>query len=208
MYELVEEASKVLRHPPDLFDFEKDGNKAKEIADKMAEAMERFGGIGLSANQVGLNAKMFVMKTEDQGIVPFFNPEITKLSQETDLMKEGCLSFPDLYLMIKRPKVCELKYQDVEGNEKVLLLEGLAARCVQHELDHLNGILFVQRASRLKLERALKSRPKERQKRLEYEQRRAIAEHLKRLSEEKGESSESTRSTDTDSIPERESKSA
>ena len=208
MYELVAEASKVLREPPPEFDFENPPEDPKEIESKMSEAMERFGGIGLSANQVGLPYKVFVMKTADKGNVCFWNPKLLKVSQETDLMKEGCLSFPDLYLMIKRPKVCELKYQDVEGNEKVLLLEGLAARCVQHELDHLNGVLFVQRASRLKLERALKSRPKERQKRLEYEQRRAIAEHLKKLSEEKGESSESTGSTDTDSIPERESKSA
>jgi len=202
MYELVEEASKVLREPPDPFDFEKDGEKAKEIADGLADAMEKFGGIGLSANQVGLNAKLFVMRTEDKGIVPFFNPEITKLSKEQDLMKEGCLSFPDLYLMIKRPVACELKYQDVEGTEQTLMLEGLAARCVQHELDHLNGILFVQRASRLKLERAIKVRPKERRKRIEYEQRRAIAEHFKRLSEEKSESSDTSGVQPSDSIPE------
>ena len=184
----------------------------KELTDAMFMAMKRYGGIGLSANQVGLPYRMFVagghLQIENGLSIAMYNPEIVSVSDEVISFKEGCLSFPDLYLMIKRPKVCELKYQDVEGNEKVLLLEGLAARCVQHELDHLNGVLFVQRASRLKLERALKSRPKERQKRLEYEQRRAIAEHLKKLSEEKGESSESTGSTDTDSIPERESKSA
>ena len=185
MYQLVEEASKVLRTPPELFDFEKDGDKAQEIADKMSEAMVKFGGIGLSANQVGLNARMFVMKTEDKGIVPFFNPELTKVSQDTDLMKEGCLSFPDIYLMIKRSKVVELRYQDVEGNEQTIMLEGLAARCVQHEIDHLNGVLFLQRASRLKLERALKARPKEQAKRVAYERRMAIARYLKNLEDEK-----------------------
>ena len=185
MYQLVEEASKVLRTPPELFDFEKDGDKAQEIADKMSEAMVKFGGIGLSANQVGLNARMFVMKTEDKGIVPFFNPELTKVSQDTDLMKEGCLSFPDIYLMIKRSKVVELRYQDVEGNEQTIMLEGLAARCVQHEIDHLNGVLFLQRASRLKLERALKARPKEQAKRVAYERRMAIARYLKNIEDEK-----------------------
>ena len=185
MYQLVEEASKVLRTPPELFDFEKDGDKAQEIADKMSEAMVKFGGIGLSANQVGLNARMFVMKTEDKGIVPFFNPELTKVSQDTDMMKEGCLSFPDIYLMIKRSKVVELRYQDVEGNEQTIMLEGLAARCVQHEIDHLNGVLFLQRASRLKLERALKARPKEQAKRVAYERRMAIARYLKNIEDEK-----------------------
>jgi peptide deformylase len=191
MYQLVEEASKVLRTPPELFDFEKDGDKAQEIADKMSEAMVKFGGIGLSANQVGLNYRMFVMKTEDKGIVPFFNPELTKVSQDTDLMKEGCLSFPDIYLMIKRSKVIELKYQDVNGEEQILMLEGLAARCVQHEIDHLNGVLFLQRASRLKIERALKARPKEQAKRIEYEKRMAIARYLKNLEDEKAKQDES-----------------
>lgn len=190
MYQLVEEASKVLRTPPELFDFEKDGDKAQEIADKMSEAMVKFGGIGLSANQVGLNARMFVMRTEDKGIVPFFNPELTKVSQDTDLMKEGCLSFPDIYLMIKRSTTIELKYQDVKGEEQVIMLDGLAARCVQHEIDHLNGVLFLQRASRLKLERALKARPKEQAKRIAYERRMAIARHLKKLEDEKAKKNE------------------
>lgn len=201
MYQLVEEASKVLRTPPELFDFEKDGDKAQEIADKMSEAMVKFGGIGLSANQVGLNYRMFVMKTEDKGIVPFFNPQLTKVSQDTDLLKEGCLSFPDIYLMIKRSTAIELKYQDVKGEEHTIMLEGLAARCVQHEIDHLNGILFLQRASRLKLERALKARPKEQAKRIEYEKRIAIARYLKQIEDEKAnkvQASESSASADSD----------
>jgi len=178
MYELIDEASKVLRTPPQLFDFET-RTDAEEIASKLKEAMQRFGGIGLSANQVGLDARVFVMKSEDKGVVAFFNPELKRVSQETDLMKEGCLSFPDIYLMIKRSKVVELEYQDETGEKQTLLLNGLAARCVQHEIDHLNGILFLQRASRLKLERALKSRPKEQKKRIEYEKRMAIAKYIK-----------------------------
>ena len=139
----------------------------------MAEAMEKFGGLGLSANQVGLPYRMFVMRTmqkEKQNLkLDYFNPELTRVSQETEIMKEGCLSFPDIYLMIKRSKTIEFKYQDVEGKEHTVCLEGMGARCVQHEIDHLNGILFLQRASKLKLERAMKARPKERRKRLEYE---------------------------------------
>lgn len=179
MYELIEEASNVLRTPPTPFDFES-REDAKEIETKLSEAMDKFGGIGLSANQVGLDARVFVMRTQD-GNKSFFNPEIIKVSQETDLLKEGCLSFPDIYLMIKRPRVCEMKYQDAEGNEHSTMLDGIGARCAQHEIDHLNGIVFLQRASRLKLERALKARPKERKRRIDYEKRQAIAQYIQQL---------------------------
>ena len=110
MYELVEESLKVLREPTDEFDFENPPEDPKSIEKNLAEAMERFGGIGLSANQLGLNYRVFVMRTADSGIKAFFNPEITKLSQETELLKEGCLSFPDIYLMIKRAKAIECVY--------------------------------------------------------------------------------------------------
>ena len=188
MLELIEEASKVLRTPPPEFDFDNPKEDPKTIVENMAEAMEKYGGLGLSANQVGLPYKMFVMKTADKGTVGFFNPKITRVSQETDNLKEGCLSFPDIYLMIKRSKTIELEYQDEQGESHTLVLEGMAARCVQHECDHLNGILFIQRASRLKLERALKARPKERKKRIEYEQRMALARYFAEQRENSDES--------------------
>ena len=178
MYELVEEASKVLRNPTSEFDFENPPEDPIQIEKNLAEAMDRFGGIGLSANQLGLDYRVFVMKTADSGTKAFFNPEITKLSKETEMMKEGCLSFPDIYLMIKRAKVIEFDYTDAEGERKTLQLDGIGSRCVQHEIDHLNGIIFLQRASRLNIERALKARPKEMKKRLDYERRMAIARYL------------------------------
>jgi len=181
MYELVEEATKVLREPTSEFDFENPPEDPKEIEKNLSEAMERFGGIGLSANQLGLDYRVFVMRTADSGIKAFFNPEVTKLSKETEMMKEGCLSFPDIYLMIKRPKAIEFEYTDSEGERHTLQLEGLGSRCVQHELDHLNGIIFLQRASRFKIERALKARPKERKKRLNYERRMEIARQLQSI---------------------------
>jgi len=178
MYELVEEASKVLRNPTEMFNFDKPQCNAVELETGMKDAMEKHGGLGLSANQVGVDVSVFVMRTQDEGIVGFFNPVITQISQETEMMKEGCLSFPDIYIMLKRPKSIVFDYQTSDGEKRSLALEGLGARCVQHEIDHLNGIIFLQRASQLKIERALKSRPKERAKRIEYEQRRAIAEAL------------------------------
>jgi len=178
MHKLIEEASKVLREPTDLFDFENPPEDPKEIEKNLAEAMSRFGGLGLSANQLGLNYRVFVMKTADKGTMAFFNPEITKLSQETELLKEGCLSFPDIYLMIKRAKVIEFDFIDSDGEKHTLQLDGIGSRCVQHEIDHLNGIIFLQRASQFKIERALKARPKERRKRLDYERRMEIARQL------------------------------
>ncbi len=193
MYELVEEASQVLREPPPIFDFDNPPEDPKEIASKMAETMDKFGGLGLSANQCGLPYRMFVMRTMREGdeeatIESYFNPELVRVSQETDMMKEGCLSFPDIYLMIRRSKTIELKYQDASGESHQIMLEGLGARCVQHEMDHLNGIIFLQRASRLKIERALKARKKERKKRLDYEQRVAIAKHFQSLQAKNAES--------------------
>ena len=193
MYELVEEASQVLREPPSVFDFENPPEDPKEIASKMAETMEKFGGLGLSANQCGLPYRMFVMRTmregdEEPSIEPYFNPELVRVSQETDMMKEGCLSFPDIYLMIRRSKTIELKYQDADGETHQIMLDGIGARCVQHEMDHLNGIIFLQRASRLKIERALKARKKERRKRLDYEQTVALAKHFQSLQAKNAES--------------------
>ena len=94
--------------------------------------------------------------------------------------------------MIKRSKTIEFKYQDVEGKEHTVMLEGIGARCVQHEIDHLNVIIFLQRASRLKLERAMKSRVKERKKRLEYERRVALARHFQELQSKNAEKSNDT----------------
>jgi len=196
MYQLVEEASKVLRTRPNDFDFET-REDAEEIESKLSETMEQYGGLGLSANQVGLDARVFVMRTQD-GIQAFFNPELTKVSQET------CLSFPDIYLMIKRPKVCELRWSNAKGEENTQLFDGIGARCIQHELDHLNGILFLQRASKLKLERALKSRPKEKRKRLDYEKRQAYARFIQEQQEAQSNNSErddiSARESDSNSV--------
>jgi len=190
MYQLIEEASKVLRTPPPEFDFENPPEDPIEIAKNMAEAMDKFGGLGLSCNQVGLPYRMFVMRTMHEGdkeskVIAYYNPKLTRVSQDTDLMKEGCLSFPDLFLMIKRSKMIEFTYQDETGEEKSAMLEGVGARCVQHEIDHLNGILFLQRASRLKLERAQKARVKEKKKRIEYERRIALAKYFQELQSSK-----------------------
>ena len=102
--------------------------------------------------------------------------------------------------MIKRAKLIELKYQNAQGEDKVVSLEGLASRCVQHEVDHLNGIIFLQRASRLKLDRALKSRPKERAKRIEYEKRQALAKYIQSMQSKDDTTNVDTVADDTASL--------
>ena len=83
--------------------------------------------------------------------------------------------------MIKRSKVVEMKYFDSNGEEHSITLDGIGARCVQHEIDHLNGIVFLQRASKMKLDRALKSRPKEKSRRIAYEKRQALAKYIQSI---------------------------
>ena len=154
MYELVKEASQVLREPPPEFDFKNPPEDPKEIEKNMAEAMEKFGGIGLSANQVGLPYKMFVMKTADKGTVGFFNGKITRASQETEMMKEGCLTFPFVFLSITRPRKVVVKYEDENGDLKEGHLDGMFSRIFQHEHDHTLGRTFVEGVSKMKLDRA------------------------------------------------------
>ena len=144
-----------LKKKPKEFDFEKDD--AKELSRKLFIAMNKAGGIGLSANQVGIDAKVFVMGGNDK--IPaktIINPSLQSVSNNMFSMKEGCLSYPGLWLMIKRPAECSMSYQDVDGNVVVENFTGLEARVVLHEYDHMLGQNFTMRASSLKIQRALK----------------------------------------------------
>ena len=160
MLELIEEASKVLRTPPPEFDFENPPEDPEEIEFNMAAAMEQFGGIGLSANQVGLPYRMFVMGGHpqiEQGKTRYvFNPLVNDVSKETINLKEGCLSFPFLFLMINRPKWCSVKYTDENDKEVEETLHGMSARIFMHENEHMNGYVFTELVSKMKLDRAKK----------------------------------------------------
>ena len=136
----------------------------KELSDKMYKSMVKYGGIGLSANQVGLPFRMFVMgghpQIEDGKVRNCFNPIIKDLSEETVLMKEGCLSFPFLFLSIKRPKWVNVQYTDENGKTVEEYLHGMSARIFQHENEHMNGYVFTDLAGKLKLDRAKKAQAK------------------------------------------------
>lgn len=146
----------LLKRPPKPFDFDKDD--PKEIKDKLISKMRELGGVGLSANQVGLDMAVFVIgDSEGEVEKAFFNPTIIGAGEETDSMKEGCLSFPGLWLMVNRPTKIMIKYTDSEGEEKFEEYEGISSRVIQHENDHMLGINFTHRVSKMKLDRALKS---------------------------------------------------
>ena len=155
--ELIPFNDPLLKRKPTPFDFEKDN--AKEIKEKLLARMEELGGVGLSANQVGLDMAVFVMgdNQPDGMSKAFFNPEILGVSDDKESMREGCLSFPMLWLMISRPVQCMIKYYDEEGEEKMETYEGVTSRVIQHEYDHMLGQNFTMRASKIKLDRALKA---------------------------------------------------
>jgi len=136
----------------------------KSLSKVMHGNMVKYGGLGLSANQIGLPFRMFVMgghpQVEEGKVRYVFNPLINDVSPESIIMKEGCLSFPFLFLGIKRPKWVNVRYTDENGEEIEETLHGMPARMFQHENEHMNGYVFTDLVSKLKLERAEISKKK------------------------------------------------
>jgi peptide deformylase len=129
----------------------------KKLVEEMILALEKKQGVGLSAPQVGVLKRVIVIETE-KGPVGLINPKIIKKSRGKEVMEEGCLSFPGLWLKIKRAKEVEVEALDKEGKGIRMEAEGLIAKILQHEIDHLDGILFIDRLSLWqKLWRLLKS---------------------------------------------------
>jgi peptide deformylase len=135
-----------------------------ELAKIMYDTMTKYGGLGLSCNQVGLPYRMFVMgghpSIEDGKVRYVFNPLVNDMSEETINLKEGCLSFPFLFLMINRPKWVSVKYTDQNNEEIEETIHGMSARIFQHENEHMNGYIFTDLVSKFKLERGKKAQKK------------------------------------------------
>jgi peptide deformylase len=129
-------------------------DQLRSFAGDMLETMYDAPGIGLAAVQVGEPIRMLVidLAKEDEPKAPhvFINPEIVSRASETKVHEEGCLSIPDYYAEVERPAEVTVKYLDLEGKERVLKADGLMATCLQHEIDHLNGVLFIDHISKLK----------------------------------------------------------
>ncbi|WP_119679590.1 peptide deformylase [Indioceanicola profundi] len=131
-----------------------DGRVAK-LADDMLETMYKAPGIGLAAPQVGLLERLIVIdvadhKTEKPNPVAMINPEVVWRSEEQSTYNEGCLSIPEVYADVTRPAQVKVRYVDRGGEVREMEADGLLATCVQHEIDHLNGILFIDHLSQLK----------------------------------------------------------
>ncbi|MCH2037086.1 MAG: peptide deformylase [Rickettsiales bacterium] len=130
-----------------------------ELLDDMVETMYAEGGIGLAAVQVGVHKRLLVMDLqEDEQKNPLYiiNPEIIESSEELSSYEEGCLSFPGQKAKVVRPATVTVKYLDREGVEQFYKAEGLAATCIQHEIDHLNGVVFPDHISKLRRDMIMK----------------------------------------------------
>ena len=172
---------KIVSKPIETFD-----DSLKTLVDDMFETMYDAHGIGLAAIQVGEPLRLLVidLQPEDEDAEPvpcdhdghhhthqptkkepriFVNPEILDPSSETSTYQEGCLSVPEIYADVERPATCRVRYQDLDGNTHEEELSGMMATCIQHEMDHLNGVLFIDHLSRLKRNMALKKLKKMRE---------------------------------------------
>jgi peptide deformylase (EC 3.5.1.88) len=126
----------------------------RRLADDMLETMYDAPGIGLAAIQIGEPLRMLVIDLAKEGEAPaphvFINPQILESADARSVYEEGCLSIPDYYAEVERPAAVRVKYLDREGKEEEIMAEGLMATCLQHEIDHLNGVLFIDHISKLK----------------------------------------------------------
>lgn len=150
--------NKVLRDQISEFDFDNPSLDPVKLEKELIEFMIANDGIGLAANQVGVNARVFVMGHKDnpENAQAFFNPMIVATVNEIEDMEEGCLSFPGIYVNIKRPKKILARWQNSKGEWQESEFDGYNCKCFLHELDHLEGIVFQDRVSTLKWALAVK----------------------------------------------------
>lgn len=134
-------------------------DEVRNLASDMFETMYAAPGIGLAAIQIGVPRRMITIdiakKDEEKQPIVLINPELTWTSTVEATYEEGCLSIPEYYEVVARPAGCKVRYTDLDGETREMECEGLMATCVQHEIDHLNGVLFIDHLSRLKRERVI-----------------------------------------------------
>lgn len=152
IHKLVSEDSPILSTKLEPFDFASPPIDPVELAKTLIENMRHYNGMGLSANQLGLPYRVFTIEANP----PFacFNPKVVFQSDETANLMEGCLTYPQLWIKIKRSDHIKARFQDPYGNVITKVFGGYNARCFLHELDHLNGINYTMKADRFHLEQA------------------------------------------------------
>lgn len=155
-YDLIDGDSSVLKEVSEPFNFISPQLDPESFMVDLSKAMVNHVGIGLSAIQCGIPLRVFAIGNprDAASVMCFFNPSFSFESAETSVMTEGCLSFPNWFIKINRSSQVRLRYQDVSGEFHAATFNGLTAHCVQHEIDHLNGILFKSRAHPLHLAKA------------------------------------------------------
>ena len=141
-------------------DVEKVDEDVRKLIDDMADSMYQADGIGLAAVQIGVAKRVIVIdldqKEGKKNPRAFINPKVLWASEETAVFEEGCLSVPEIWDDVERPARIKAEYLDRDGNKQTLEADGLLATCLQHEMDHLNGVLFIDHLSRLKRSMAIK----------------------------------------------------
>ena len=162
---LVKETDPILKKVLQPFDFENPIMSPQELVAEMHRIRKGAGGVGLAASQIGIDARVIVIGMggfETEGVTDFetayFNPVVKSLMQGEIKMIEGCLSFPDLFIEIKRKQNLTMSWHDVDNMPQEEMFSGITSRIIQHELDHLEGIVFIQRADRYHLEKGRKGR--------------------------------------------------
>jgi peptide deformylase len=144
----------ILKEEMPAFDFKNPVVDPVELYNDLAETMRENEGMGLSANQIGVRTRAFVMRGEE--IIGVFNPRVVDTSSEMVTLEEGCLSYPNLFVKIKRPKSIKVRFTTPDGQTSTKTFTGMTARVFLHELDHLNGVCHTSRANRYHLEQAKK----------------------------------------------------
>ena len=149
---IITEPNKILRQKS--IEVESVGKEEQKLMDDMLDTMYDANGIGLAAIQIGVPKRIIVMdiakNEEKRSPLYFVNPVIKNKNSELSTYEEGCLSVPNYFAEIDRPKKCDVEYLDYNGEKKILNAEGLLATCIQHEMDHLEGVLFIDYLSKLK----------------------------------------------------------
>ena len=165
---ILTEPNKLLRQVSESV--ESVGKTERKLMDDMLDTMYAAPGIGLAAIQIGVPKRIIVMDiSRDENKkepIYFVNPVIKNKNSEKAIYEEGCLSVPDQFAEIERPNACEVEYLDYNGEKKILKADGLLATCVQHEMDHLEGILFIDYLSKLKKSMILKKLSKNKSTRI------------------------------------------
>ena len=164
---ILTEPNKLLRQVS--IPVEKVRNEERRLMDDMLETMYEAKGIGLAAIQIGVPKRIIVMdisKDDEKKPMYFVNPIIKNKNSDYSTYEEGCLSVPNQFAEVNRPSTCEVEYLDYDGSKKILKATGLLATCIQHEMDHLEGILFIDYLSKLKKSMIIKKLSKNKPNRI------------------------------------------